>query len=77
MDGRKSMNNNIIYTTYFKRRMSMSKMGWLHHLVQIAHHNEEEVKELEGHLGELGFKNPTFAAKEFMKAYAELEENAA
>ena len=54
----------------------MSKMGWLHHLVQIAHHNEEEVEELEGHLGELGFKNPTFAAKEFMKAYAELEEAA-
>ena len=55
----------------------MSKMGWLHHLVKIAHHSEDEIEELEGHLGELGFKNPTFAAKEFMKAYAELEENVA
>ena len=51
-------------------------MGWLHHLVKIAHHSEDEIEELEGHLGELGFKNPTFAAKEFMKAYAELEETA-
>ena len=24
----------------------MSKMGWLHHLVQIAHHNKEEIEEL-------------------------------
>ena len=56
----------------------MSKMGWLHHLVQIAHHdNEMGLKELTEHLGGIGFKNPTRAAEEFIIAYAELEKNAA
>ena len=55
----------------------MGKMGWLHHLVQIAHTNEEEKKELEEYLADCNFKNPKLAAREFLTAYAELEENAA
>ena len=54
----------------------MSKMGWLHHLVQIAHHNKEEIEELEEYLAGCKFKNPKFAAEQFLTAYAELEENA-
>jgi len=76
MDG-KIVKNNIIYTTYFKRRISMSKMGWLHHLVEIAHHNDEEIDELKGHLGDLGFKNPKLAADQFLKAIADIEEDKA
>lgn len=55
----------------------MSKMGWLHHLVEIAHHNDEEIDELKGHLGDLGFKNPKLAADQFLKAFADIEENKA
>tara|TARA_R110002020_G_scaffold166815_2_gene354950 strand:- start:33 stop:230 length:198 start_codon:yes stop_codon:yes gene_type:complete len=55
----------------------MSKMGWLHHLVQITHNNKEERKELEQYLGEsCNFANPKLAADEFLKAYADLERDA-
>ena len=51
----------------------MGKMGWLHHLVQITHHNEEEREELEEFLGnDCNFKNPQLAAEQFLKAYADL-----
>ena len=55
----------------------MGKMGWLHHLVQIAHTDEEEKKELEKYLGEdCNFRNPKLAADQFLKAYADLERDA-
>jgi len=55
----------------------MSKMGWLHHLVQITHHDKNERKELEEFLGgDCNFKNPRLAADEFLKAYADLEKKA-
>ena len=44
----------------------MSKMGWLHHLVQITHHDKNERKELEEFLGgDFNFKIPRLAADEF------------
>jgi len=49
----------------------MSKMGWLHHLVEIAHYTDNK-KELEEYLGELNFKDKSLAAREFLTAYAEL-----
>ena len=54
----------------------MSKMGWLHYLVQQASHlkNDEELKK---HLKDLGFKNPNIASREFIKAYEDLEKIAA
>ena len=53
----------------------MSKMGWLHYLVQQASQlkNDEELKK---HLKDLGFKNPNIASREFIKAYEDLEEKA-
>ena len=55
----------------------MGYMGWLHHLVQITHHNEEEREELEEFLGnDCNFKNPQLAAEQFLKAYADLERDA-
>ena len=55
----------------------MSKMGWLHHLVQITHQNKDERKHLEQYLGEdCNFANPKLAADEFLKAFADLEEKA-
>lgn len=55
----------------------MSKMGWLHHLVQKASQNRENQKELEEFLAGRKFGKPKFAAEQFIKAYEELEENAA
>ena len=55
----------------------MGKMGWLHHLVQQAHIDSENDKDLKEHLSDLGFRNASMAAREFKKAYAELEEKAA
>ena len=54
----------------------MSKMGWLHYLVQQASQlkNDEELKK---HLKDLGFKNPNIASREFIKAYEDLEPKAA
>ena len=47
----------------------MSQMSWLSYLVDTE--NEEE---LEKFLKDKGFKDPQFAAKEFLKAGAELKE---
>ena len=46
----------------------MAQMAWLSHLVDTE--NEKELIEF---LKEKGFKNPQFAAKEFLKAGAELK----
>ena len=55
----------------------MSKMGWLHYLVQEASRDNKNQKELEEFLAGSKFRNPKFAAKEFIKAYEDLEEKAA
>jgi len=47
----------------------MSQMSWLSYLVDTE--NEEELKKF---LKDKGFKDPKFAAKEFLKAGAELKE---
>ena len=47
----------------------MGQMSWLAYLVDTQ--NKEE---LEKFLGDKGFKNPKFAAKEFLKAGAELKQ---
>ena len=47
----------------------MAQMAWLSHLVDTE--NEKELIEF---LKEKGFKNAQFAAKEFLKAGAELKE---
>ena len=54
----------------------MSKMGWLHYLVQQASQSKND-EELKKHLKTLGFKNPNIASREFIKAYEDLEEKAA
>ena len=54
----------------------MSKMGWLHYLVQQASQLKDD-KELKKHLKDLGFKNPNIASREFIKAYKDLEQKAA
>lgn len=51
----------------------MSKMGWLHYLVENASRTEDDT-ELLKHLIGLGFKNPKIASREFTKAYKENEE---
>jgi|TARA_Y100001951_G_C11054189_1_gene137279 hypothetical protein len=48
----------------------MAQMAWLSHLVETE--NEKELIEF---LGDKGFKNPKFAAKEFLKAGRELKED--
>ena len=53
----------------------MSKMGWLHYLVQQASQSKND-EELKKHLKTLGFKNPNIASREFIKAYEDLEEQA-
>ena len=52
----------------------MSKMGWLHYLVQQASQLKSD-EELKKHLKDLGFKNPNIASREFIKAYEDIEEN--
>ena len=47
----------------------MSKMGWLHYLVQQASQLEDD-KELKKYLKDLGFKNPNIASREFIKENA-------
>ena len=47
----------------------MAQMAWLSHLVETE--NEKELIEF---LKGKGFKDPQFAAKEFLKAGAELKE---
>ena len=47
----------------------MSQMSWLSYLVDT-----ENKEELEKFLKDKGLKNPQFAAKEFLKAGAELKE---
>ena len=47
----------------------MSQMSWLSYLVDT-----ENKEELEKFLKDKGFKDPQFAAKEFLKAGAELKE---
>ena len=47
----------------------MAQMAWLSHLVDTE--NEKELIEF---LKGKGFKDPKFAAKEFLKAGAELKE---
>ena len=54
----------------------MSKMGWLHYLVQQASQLKDD-EELKKHLKDLGFKNPNIASREFIKAYEDLEQKAA
>ena len=71
--------NNITCKSfgYLIKGVIMGKMGWLPHLVQIPHHNEEEREELEEFLGnDCNFKNPQLAAEQFLKAYADLERDA-
>jgi len=46
----------------------MGQMSWLSHLVDTQ--NEKELTEF---LKDKGFKNPKFAAKEFLKAGEDLE----
>jgi len=48
----------------------MGQMSWLAYLVDTQ--NKEE---LEKFLGDKGFKNPKFAAKEFLKASDEIKED--
>jgi|TARA_R110000823_G_scaffold39795_1_gene106055 hypothetical protein len=48
----------------------MGKMSWLSHLVENEHKEE-----LEGFLAEKGFKDPKFAAKQFLQAGKELKED--
>ena len=48
----------------------MGQMSWLAYLVDTQ--NKEE---LEKFLGDKGFKNPKFAAKEFLKAADEIEKD--
>jgi len=52
-----------------KRRDEMGQMGWIAHLCAT-----QDRKELEEFLGEKGFKDPKFAANEFLKAEKELRE---
>jgi len=47
----------------------MAQMAWLSHLVDTQ--NEEELIKF---LKEKGFKDPKFAAKEFLKAGADLKQ---
>ena len=47
----------------------MAQMAWLSHLVDT-----ENEKELVKFLKEKGFKDPQFAAKEFLKAGSELNQ---
>ena len=57
----------------------MSKIGWLHHLVQIAHYdkNKENMEELEDYLSECKFSKPKFAAEQFLTAFKDIEDKAA
>ena len=47
----------------------MAQMAWLSHLVETQ--NEEELIKF---LKDKGFKDPKFAAKEFLKAGSELKQ---
>ena len=47
----------------------MSQMSWLSYLVDT-----ENKEELEKFLKDKGFKDPKFAAKEFLRAGSELED---
>tara|TARA_R100001244_G_scaffold72036_1_gene58254 strand:+ start:208 stop:408 length:201 start_codon:yes stop_codon:yes gene_type:complete len=53
----------------------MSKMGWLHFLIEEADATNNQ-EELEKFLKEKGFKNTKIAAREFLKAYTELRDKA-
>ena len=48
----------------------MGKMAWLSHLIET-----ENKKELIDFLGEKGFKDPKFAAKQFLQAGKEIKED--
>ena len=50
--------------------IKMGQMSWLSYLVE---NNKKE--ELEGFLAEKGFKDPKFAAKQFLQAGKELKED--
>ena len=53
----------------------MSKMGWLHFLIQEADATNNQ-EALEKFLKEKGFKNTKIAAREFLKAYTDLRDKA-
>jgi len=53
-----------------RKGIKMGKMSWLSYLVE---NNKKE--ELEGFLAEKGFKDPKFAAKQFLQAGKELKED--
>ena len=53
-----------------RKGIKMGKMSWLSHLVENEHKEE-----LEGFLAEKGFKDPKFAAKQFLQASKELKED--
>ena len=48
----------------------MSKMGWVHYLV-----NKGNKDNLSDYLRSIGFNNPGFAADEFIKANNQLKED--
>ena len=53
-----------------REEIKMGQMSWLSYLVE---NNKKE--ELEGFLAEKGFKDPKFAAKQFLQAGKELKED--
>ena len=53
-----------------RKGIKMGQMSWLSHLIE---HNKKE--ELEVFLAEKGFKDPKFAAKQFLQAGKELKED--
>ena len=53
-----------------RKGIKMGKMSWLSHLVE-----NEKKKELQDFLAKKGFKDPKFAAKQFLQAGKELKED--
>tara|TARA_Y100000356_G_scaffold32234_1_gene23950 strand:+ start:66 stop:269 length:204 start_codon:yes stop_codon:yes gene_type:complete len=54
-----------------REEIKMGQMSWLSHLIE---HDKKE--ELEEFLAEKGFKDPKFAAEQFLKAGKEVKEDA-
>ena len=54
-----------------RKEIKMGQMSWLSHLIE---HDKKE--ELEEFLAEKGFKDPKFAAEQFLKAGKEVKEDA-
>lgn len=53
-----------------RKGIKMGKMSWLSYLVE-----NQKKKELQDFLAEKGFKDPKFAAKQFLQAGKEIKED--